>query len=369
MDIGRKLESARKAIGYTQEKAALESGIGKSSICEFEKSKREPKFSQLAKLAEVYRKTVDFFLSDESPVENLMLWRDAPSIEEEIKQTEAEFRQLCEQYHKLELLMGQKRSVRLPQPEVTMPEEFDYNQANLLAEKTRNEFQLGDIPSMSLKQTLEEKFYVKIFHLDFSGSAISTISEQFGPAILLNRRNKLWRRNFDLAHELFHLLTWGIFRKGVPENIEPSQVEEKYANAFASKLLLPTDSVKNKIDSVSGQCGKVSFEALDEIAREFGVSLDALLWRMLYLYNKSGEDIEKYIEQAKSLKINRPLRQSDEPDKLPERYCSLAIRALNEGKLSLMRFAKFMDMSYKQAGEYLAEDEDFKDEKISISVA
>jgi Zn-dependent peptidase ImmA (M78 family)/DNA-binding XRE family transcriptional regulator len=369
MDIGQRLKIAREAIGYTQEKAALESGIGKSSICEFEKSKREPKFSQLSKLAEIYRKTIDFFLSDELPIENLMLWRNAPVVEEEIRQTEAEFRQLCEQYRKLELLMGQKRSVRLPQPEVTRSDEFNYTQANLLAEKTQKEFSLGDTPSMSLKQTLEEKFYVKIFHLDFSGSAISTRSEQFGPAILLNRRNKLWRRNFDLAHELFHLLTWDIFRTGVTENTEPSPVEEKYANAFASRVLLPTDSAKNKIDSVSGQDGKVSFEVLDEIAREFGVSLDALLWRMLYLYNKSGEDIEKYIEQAKSLKINRPLRQSDEPDKLPERYCSLAIRALNEGKLSLMQFAKYMDMSYKQAGEYLAEDEDFKDEKISISVA
>lgn len=368
MDIGQRLKIAREAIGYTQEKAALESGIGKSSICEFEKSKREPKFSQLSKLAEIYRKTIDFFLSDELPIENLMLWRDAPSIEEEIKQTEAEFRQLCQQYHNLELVMCAKRSIRLPQPEVTRPEEFNYTQANLLAEKTQKEFLLGDIPSMSLKQTLEEKFCVKIFHLDFLGSAISTISEQFGPAILLNRRNKLWRRNFDLAHELFHLLTWDIFRTGVPENTEPSPVEEKYANAFASRLLLPTDSVKNKIDSVSGQDGKVSFEALDEIAREFGISLDALLWRMLYLYNKSGEDIEEYIEQAKRIKINRPLRQSDKPDKLPERYCSLAIRALNEGKLSLMQFKKYMEIKYREAEEYLVDEENVTDEEISISI-
>jgi len=369
MDIGRRLKIAREAIGYTLKQASQESKIGESSISEFENSKREPKFSQLSKLAEIYRKTVEFFFSDESPIENLMLWRDAPSIDEEIKQTESEFRQLCEQYHNLELLMCAKRSIRLPQPEVTKPEEFNCTQANLLAEKTQKEFLLGDIPSMSLKQTLEEKYYVKIFHLGFSGSAISTRSEQFGPAILLNRRNKLWRRNFDLAHELFHLLTWGIFRTGAPESTEPSQVEEKFANGFASRLLLPTDSVKNKIDSASGQDGKVSFEALDEIAREFGVSLDSLLWRMLYLYNKSVEEIERYIEHANKLRMTRPLRESDKPDRLPERYCSLAIRALNEGKLSLMQFAKYMDMSYRQAREYLTEDEDFKDEKISISLA
>jgi len=185
----------------------------------------------------------------------------------------------------------------------------------------------------------------------------------------LNKNSKQWRRNYDLAHELFHLLTWDIFRVGNIENNEPSEHEEKLADAFASRLLLPTDSVKNKIEAVMDESGNISLEALDEIAREFGVSLDALLWRMLYLYNKSVEDIEGYLEQAKKVKINRPLRKSDEPDKFPERYCSLAIRALGEGKLSLMQFAKYMGISYKKAQEYLTEDEDFTDEKISISVA
>jgi len=368
MDIGQRLKIAREAIGYTLKKASQESEIGESSISEFENSKREPKFSQLSRLAEVYRKTIEFFLSDKLLPSNIMLWCGQSGIEEETKETEAEFRQLCEQYHNLEVIMGEKRTSKLPQPDVSKPEEFNYKQASLLAEKVLREFLLGDIPGMSLKQVLEEKYYVKIFHLDFLGSGISTKSQEFGPAILLNKRSKLWRRNFDLAHELFHLLIWDVFRTGDPKDTGSSKAEEKLAVLFASRLLLPTDSVKQKIDSAIGQDGKVGLKELDEIAREFGVSLDALLWRMLYLYNKSGEDIEKYIEQAKGLKINRPLRQSDEPDKLPERYCVLAQRALREGKLSLMQFAKYMDMSYKQAGEYLAEDEDFKDEKISISV-
>ena len=228
---------------------------------------------------------------------------------------------------------------------------------------------LGDIPSASLKQILEEKYYIKIFHLPFHGSAISTLSENFGTAILLNKDSKLWRRNFDLAHELFHLLTWGVFRVDGSRSDEPSEYEEKLANAFASRLLLPTDTVKDRIEAAKSNGHEVSFDALDEIAREFGVSLEALLWRMLYLYNKPVEEIDKYIEQAKKVKTSRPLRRSDEPDKLPERYCSLAIRALRESKLSLMQFAKYMDLSYQQAQQYMAEDEDFTDEKVSISVA
>jgi len=370
MEIGRRLKTAREAIGYTLREASQESGIGGSSLSEFENSKREPKFSQLSKLAEVYKRAVEFFLTDEPLIENVMLWREKPTLVSEKERIEAEFRQLCQQYRNLEVLLGQVKDCRFPGLDVTEAEEVTYRQADLLADRAQREFSLGDIPSMSLRQTLEENFYVKIFHLDFSGSAISTRSEEFGPAILLNKKSKLWRRNYDLAHELFHLLTWHIFRKEGSAQNGPSEIEEKLANMFASRLLLPTDSTKRKIEAAASQDGGVSFEALDEIAREFGVSLKALLWRMVYLYNNiAAQDIEKYVEQVKNLTALRPRRRSDEPDELPERYCTLAIRALREGKLSVMQFRKYMRISYREAEEYLSDEEVFTDEKISIPVA
>ncbi|MBL7154472.1 MAG: ImmA/IrrE family metallo-endopeptidase [Phycisphaerae bacterium] len=369
MQIGQRLKFARQAVGYTIQKASREARIGESSISEFENSKREPKFSQLAKLAEVYKKPVEFFLGEEPIVQNMMLWRQKPSMGGAKEKTEAEFNQLCEQYHKLEVLTDELRRVSLPQSAVKNANEFSYQEACSLAEKALKEFQLGDRPSSSLKQILEESFYVKIFHLDFSGSAISTNSEIFGSAILLNGKSKAWRRNYDLAHELFHLLTWHIFRTAASQENEPSEIEEKLANAFASRLLLPTDSVKERIEAYADDDGKVSYEALDEVAREFGVSLGALFWRMVSLYNKSPEEVEQHLAKAKTAAFRRPPRQSDTSDTLPERYCSLAIKALREGRLSLMQFAKYVRITYKKAQEYLAEDEDFTDEKASISLA
>ena len=79
MQIGQRLKIAREASGYTIQKASREVGIGESSISEFENSKREPKFSQLAKLAEAYRKSVEFFLADGPVAQNVMLWREKPS--------------------------------------------------------------------------------------------------------------------------------------------------------------------------------------------------------------------------------------------------------------------------------------------------
>jgi Zn-dependent peptidase ImmA (M78 family)/transcriptional regulator with XRE-family HTH domain len=368
MQIGERLRIARKAIGYTLEKVAEGTGIGQSSLCEFENGKREPRFSQLSRLAEFYRRSVDFFLSDNAVVEEVMLWRDPPPQDEQIKGTEAEFRRLCEQSHRLELLWGEPKDPGFAQAKGA-PEGFTFKESTRLAEDFQKRFLPGEIPSASLRQVLEERFSVKVFHLPFSGSAISTLSPEFGPAILLNSSSKLWRRNFDLAHELFHLLTWGIFRVPAPVTHVATEQEEKLADAFASRLLLPTDAVRNRIDDLKDEKDQISMEQLDEIAREFGVSLNALLWRLLYLYNKNVKDIQQLIQEGEKLKLIRPPRQSDRPDPLPERYWSLAVRALREGKLSLIQFAKYTGLSYREAQEYLTDRENLADEEISVSVA
>jgi Zn-dependent peptidase ImmA (M78 family) len=370
MQIGERLRIARGAIGYTLEKVAAETGIGQSSLCEFEKDKREPRFSQLSRLAGLYRRSIEFFLSEECVVQDVMLWRDPPSQEAEVRQTEAEFRQLCEQYHRLELLTSESKREDLPLAQGTQ-ETFTFRESGRLASDFQERFLKSEIPSALLRQVLEERFRVKIFHVPFAGSALSTLSEKFGPAILLNNSSKLWRRNFDLAHELFHLLTWHIFRN-TPEGPQaPTEQEEKLANAFAARLLLPTDAAKNRIEDRAKAGGRISLSTLDEIAREFGVSLEALLWRLLYLYNKRVEEIQGYIEESAKIRPALPPRQSDQPDTLPERYCRLAIRALNEGKLSLIQFGKYMGLSYKEAQGYLVDEDegDLENEEISIPAA
>jgi Zn-dependent peptidase ImmA (M78 family)/transcriptional regulator with XRE-family HTH domain len=369
MDIGTRLKSAREAIGYTLEKVEKESGIGVSSLSEFENEKREPKFSQLSRLAEIYKRNIDFFLTDNFIADPVMLWRDGPNHTEEKKETEMEFQQLCQQYHKLELCTGEIHKTVFPQSDITNSEQFNWPQAELFARKVQKELCLGDIPSTSLKKILEERYYVKIFHLDFPGSAVSTNSQEFGPAVLLNRdkKTKQWRRNFDLAHELFHLLTWHIFRT---KSKEATDIEEKLANFFASTLLMPED-FSVKVRAIMAEKEKITFDEIDNWAREYEVSFDAVLCRIASIFRMKKEDTDKYRSAAKNWATFHKHRESDEPEPetRPERYCDLAQRALKEGKLSLMQFAKYMGISYKKAQEYMTEDEGFTDEKITIPVA
>ncbi|MHC4527649.1 MAG: ImmA/IrrE family metallo-endopeptidase [Planctomycetota bacterium] len=172
-----------------------------------------------------------------------------------------------------------------------------------------------------------------------------------------------------MAHELFHVLTWHVFRH---TSDEASDLEDKLANAFASRLLMPEESIKARIKRGLDDQNQITFGQLDDIARECDVSLLALIYRLASILRQKKDDTSKDIDAAQRYLGIAKRRPSFEPPKLPERYCDLAIRALRGGRLSAMQFAKYMKhmgMTFRKAQEYLTDDEDFMDEEVSIPIA
>lgn len=368
MAIGERLKYARERMGLTLGKVSEQVNIGVSSLSEFENNKRDPSMRQLHALAKLFRRSISFFFIQEEMPSEIMLWRqrpNAPAAEE----VEAKFRTLCEQYHNLEVWCDEILNCSLPMIRSDQTR-FGYPEAKSLAYKVRQSLQLGDYPGLGLLHVLEEVCNIKIFHLEFepSGCAACTVSDKYGMAILLNKRNVRWRRNFDLAHELFHLLTWNIFRKeekGIFAS--PSKEEEKFASYFASNLLMPEEVTKNAFDSLVND-NFITFSSLYDIARQFDVSMEALLWRLVTLHrldrNKVEESIDKY-------KIVIPLyeeRTHEEPPNRPDRFFALAIKALHSGEISLGRFAEYLEISRNDAQRYLAHDSG-ENEKIAVTPA
>ena len=368
MTLGNRLKLARERAGRTLNEVSGTTGVGTSSISEFENDKREPRMSVLNKLAQAYGRPLAFFF-DPSPASNeeVVLWREEPdpSLAPDI---EVKFLKLCRQYHHLEKLCGAVRDVSLPLAEGS-PDQFSYSQAQALATKVRKDLGLGDHPGPALRIVLEEVHAVKIFYLGFdpTGCAASAFSSQFGAAILLNSKNAPWRRSFDLAHELFHILTWNVFRIGADSSVaRPTPFEEKLADAFASHLLLPAEALQNSINSIL-EDGKIGADGVVNIAREYDVSVDALIWRLHFLYHWTNRDDTK--EKIKNIKKETHTKrkwQSPESDELPGRYVALATRALNTGQMSTGKFAEYLGVSRQEAESYVSQDA-VEDEQIEIT--
>jgi Zn-dependent peptidase ImmA (M78 family)/transcriptional regulator with XRE-family HTH domain len=369
--VPERMAYARKRAGLTQAQVGERTGIGESSLSEFEHGKREPSLSQLQALASLYRRSVAFFLGEGQPAPEVVLWRKRP--ESGAEGTEAEFLRLCEQYHNLEVWTGKELPVCLPDVKGE-PARYAYPDAESLAKRVRDAMNLGDRPALSLLAVLEEVCGVKVFHLDFepSGTAASARSEAFGAAILLNRTHKRWRRNFDLAHELFHLLTWSIFRQAAPAQTTSScagEQEEKLATCFARNLLMPVEAFRAAVQAKVRQ-DKITFEDLYDVARQFDVSLEAALRQTSFLRLLGGtqHDVETAVERASLLAPVFEKREETEPPVRPERFWALAVQALRHGAISIGRFAEYLGITRQEAMRYI-EQEVTEDEEVPVAPA
>ncbi len=365
MPIGERLRYARERAGLTLRQVVERTRIGESSLSEYENGKREPRLSQLQALADVYRRSIAFFLGEGDVAREIVLWRKQPDPNT-AADVESEFLRLCEQYHNLEVWCADRRPGLLPYVQGD-PASFGYPDAERLAYRVQGELRLGDRPGRSLFTVLEELCGVKLFYLSFqpSGTAASTVSATYGPAVLLNTENVRWRRNFDLAHELFHLLTWQIFRDGTDSAVA-SDREEKLATCFASHLLMPAEATRLAIDEVSKN-GNVSFSDLYDIARQFDVSVEALFWRLHFLYNR-GENTPKDIERYNAVASAYEDREQDTPPTRPKRFVALAVKAFRSGEMSQGKLAEYLGISRRDALRY-AGREALADEKVTLPPA
>lgn len=350
VNLGERLRFCRTRLQWTLSDVRIRTGVGESSLSDFENGKREPTLGQLRALADAYQRTLSFFFEEAPPCRDVILWRKRP--DKGVEEIESTFLRLCEQYHNLERWTGDVRTSRLPQFRIAA-DDFGYPQARTLARNFRNAMQLGDHPALSLLSVLEEACGVKIFHLSFdpSGTAACAKSARFGSAILLNARNKRWRRNFDLAHELFHLLTWDLFSPADLEAEAGAKVE-KLATCFARNLLMPWETVESVVESRL-QDGKLGGASIFDIAREFDVSAEALVRHLGFEWRLGGERTEKMLQVTESRRALLEDRADSPPPSYPDRYRALAVHALNRGELSLGRFAGYLGISRQKAELHL----------------
>ncbi len=373
--------SAQKVLGSRLKKARLRTGLLQKDVSEMagfpahqtisliERGERDVKAWELALLAKLYKMEITEFLRDDqpsTPSKVVLLWRKEPADVD--KGLEASFVQNCRRYQFVEDLCGIKKSVELPACDIPT-EEMSYANVRKLANNIRKELNLGSRPAHSLTAVLENQLNFKIWY-DYleSGSAATTCAD-FGPAILMNSSEPPWRRNYNFAHELFHVITWTTrdVRKW-KKNIKTWKYIEKLADAFASTLLLPADELQIAFDERI-EDNKIEYSAFVDIAREFDVSTSALAWRLVTI-NRLTETL------ARNLLKNHEFKDIDkgtmfsrwwDPPKFPERFVRLSFQAYKRGKLSRAKLASFIetsliDLDDTLAGYDLHEEDDYKAE-------
>lgn len=343
-ELGRRIREARTRLGLTQRELAQKAGLpAHQVVSQIEKGERDVKAWELARIAQVLHLSVAELLTPEPPPAPAVRWRDEPPAG--AKAVGARFLQRCREYHFLERVLG------LPPfpPLATYPVDITritLDQASALAEEVWRALDLGARPAASLPTVLERDYGVKIWYepLGESGSAAS-VKGEFGYGILVNADHAPWRRNYSLAHELFHLVTWD----SAPPSLARSQPQrwsqvERAAQAFASTLLLPGDAVRKEFDA-RVEDGKIPYADLVQLARDFDVSTEALLWRLVRLGRLREEAVQLILADPAFREHDRGTMAGRwwKPLIPPERFVQLAFLAYQRGKISRARLAELLD--------------------------
>ena len=130
---------------------------------------------------------------------------------------------------------------------------------------------------------------VKIVLSDFENLEGIIINDTNNTLVGINKNSALQRQRFTAAHEFCHYIKDLKVQDGHMNVIQclknsNSQIE-KYADAFAGYLLMPTCELKKICKFYVNSRGYVDFENVTIIAEYFGVSFSACLNRLAYGLN------------------------------------------------------------------------------------
>lgn len=344
--LGARIREARESLKMNQEELADRVGFSSRQILsELERGQREVKARELVALARSLRVDIGALLAEVEPARSAVLWRDRPS--ERAEEMQAEFLTWCERYSHVLSATGSSHSRRSPLPCLAVdPYTLSYRDAEELASEVSRLLGLGSRPASSLQRALETQFDIIIWHLDMGDSGSAACAKgAFGSAMLINRGEAPWRRNFDMAHELFHLVTWDSMSAAIDEDEAVAQNAERLANAFAAALLLPAEEVRNELES-RVTSGALSRADLVAIARDFDVSTQALLWRLLNIgMGLQSVEVRSFLNDPDLRRLDKASQIGMwwDPPPLPERFVRLAHLATTRGRLSRAKLAAYLD--------------------------
>ncbi len=356
--LGERVKECRKRFNLSQKELAAQMGFNSfETISKIEHGERAIKAIELAKFARLFKVEIsDLLVSPELPqLQNAFLWRKTPRAGRELQ--EATFLEICRQYSLVQELSGEASLKRIPQAPVISVEALDYSRVEILAEEMRRELNLGDRPASQLENTLQNSYGVKVWYQELGEGSAACCYGEFGPAILMNRLEAPWRRNYNFAHEVFHLITWESFSpKKVLKKPNLWNKVEKLANAFASCLLLPSNVVLVEFRRREKD-KKITYGDLVSLARSLDVSTEALLYRLSNLKLLSKEAVDSLLRNNLFRSIDRSTMAHSWwiPPTFPERFVRLAFLAFQKGKISKAKLAQLLNSSLFDLPSVLSE--------------
>jgi XRE family transcriptional regulator, fatty acid utilization regulator len=342
--IAKRIRAAREGASASQDAVAGVLGLkDRQSVSAIELGERKVSSEELVKVARFFNKPIDFFTDPYLVTEhNAFSYRATAFDKAALEDFKAKAERLISALRRFRSHLKEVSGVTQTQLR-DLDAKSSWRHAVEQGEQTALAWGLGPIPAQRLRDVAEQKLEVSILFVDadavMSGAACHL---EDGDVILVNRNECEGRRNGDIGHEIFHIMTW---RDLPPEPFELAKHcfaekrtrVETLADSFAAGLLMPSTTVRERwADGTNDLSGWLS-----KHASEMLVTAEDLYARLVSLDLVSSE--ERPMPQLE-LKAASPTSR-ERPPLYNRAFVQRLHTVLNEGYLTSLRAADVLDCS------------------------
>ena len=230
-----------------------------------------------------------------------------------------------------------------------------FEEAMAAGERFAEELELGRLPALGLASAMEAELGILVLMVDaqagISGAACRLPELD---AVLISRSEVTGRRHFDLAHELFHVLTWDAMP---PEHVEAASDfggnrVEQLANNFAAAVLMPSSAL-----GAFNDCARLDMDELiarlNTVADELQVTSSALRWRLAALRRMTKARARAIPEDALRNNGHEPV-PCEPPPLFSKPFVELLAAALDRGSISVRRAASLCGLVIEELEDLFA---------------
>lgn len=222
-------------------------------------------------------------------------------------------------------------------------------------ERFAAEFKLGDVPAAGLAEVIERELGILVLNVDaFEGISGAACRLPELDVVLINRHEVTGRRHFDMAHELFHILTWDAMP---PEHAEEAGETggnrvEQLANNFASALLMPA-AILDRFGDWAAIPAHDLPGRLNDAADALQVTASALKWRLVAL-DRLKPAAARAVPDAALRNNGRDPAQTPPPPLFSKPFMEVIALAVDQGRVSARRAAGLVDLTIDDLIEVFA---------------
>lgn len=348
--IGRRIKARREERGLSQEGLAALFGFkDRQTVSAIETGQRRVSADELMLAVEMLGGPLEYYTDPFMLAgEGKFSWRqsglgsaDLQAYERRAGRWIAAFRELA----------PAENRASPPLSRLSLTRRSSFEEAMAAGESIAAHYRLGAVPAARLAEAMERQLGILVLMVDaYPGISGAACCLPGLDTVLINRNEPAGRRHFDLAHELFHILTWEAMPPAHSETAELYSKDrvEQLANNFSSALLMPAAALDRYGDWHT--VAEADLPArLAAAAEELRVTGPALKWRLVNL-GRLDRKAGKAIPDAALRAANR-----DEPPPLFSRLFMEAIgKAIDEGRVSVRRAADLTDLTVDDLAELFA---------------